>query len=244
MASHRNAGRSQRKLVRVGEARAAVAHRRARGAVAAACRTPGGRVRWYRSPWRIAWTAIRLAVTFAAVGAIVAIFVIPRVMDGSSLTVLTGSMRPTLNPGDVVVVRGISQEDVCREVKVGQIVTYLPEPNDPSLITHRVVGKTVGTFDDKTACRLITQGDANSAVDAPVSPAQVRGTFLYGVPKLGWARQWVDDHLRLIVLASGALALGYLVWSRIRRPKTTSVTYVLPATALPAEGPAHSRTAQ
>ena len=108
--------------------------------------------------------------------------VVPRVLGGDSLTVLSGSMEPTFSPGDVVVVKGVTEAEVCSDVSVGSIVTYFPEPNDPTLITHRVIGKTIGTFEDGTSCRLITQGDANTVVDEPISPAQVRGVFMYGVP--------------------------------------------------------------
>jgi signal peptidase len=180
---------------------------------------------WYDSPWRIAARAVSLAVTIAVVLVAVAVFLIPRMLGGTSLTILTGSMEPTLAPGDVVVVRGIAADQVCSQVRIGQIVTYLPTPGDPSLITHRVIAKTIGTFDDGTSCRLITQGDANTAVDSPVSPAQVRGVFLYGVPKLGWARQWVGDHLPAVGVAGLALIVGYLIWSNTRPARTRVVAY-------------------
>lgn len=175
---------------------------------------------WYDSPWRIAGHAVGTALTLVLIGLVLALAVVPRLSGGASLTVLTGSMEPTFAPGDVIVVRGVDAPDVCAEVGVGEIVTFYPEPNDPALISHRVIGKTIGTFDDGTSCRLVTQGDANSAVDAPVSPEQVRGVFQYGVPKLGWARQWVGDNVQTVVVV-GALALVALgVASSMRKPRT------------------------
>lgn len=175
---------------------------------------------WYESPWRIAGRAVSIAFVVAVIALIAALLVVPRVAGGSSLTVLTGSMEPTLTPGDVVAVRGVAPDQVCTEIGVGDIVTYLPEPGNPALITHRVVGKTVGTFDDGTDCRLITQGDANSAADAPVSPEQVRGSFLYSLPALGWVRQWVSENLMMLGIVLGAGLLGYGLWSTFRRPRT------------------------
>ncbi|KQQ67141.1 signal peptidase I [Microbacterium sp. Leaf320] len=175
---------------------------------------------WYESPWRIAGRAVSLAFAVTVIALIAALLVVPRVAGGSSLTVLTGSMEPTLAPGDVVAVRGVAPDQVCTEIGVGDIVTFLPEPGNPALITHRVVGKTVGTFDDGTDCRLITQGDANSAADAPVSPEQVRGSFLYSLPALGWVRQWVSENLMMLGIALGAGLLGYGLWSTFRRPRT------------------------
>jgi signal peptidase len=175
---------------------------------------------WYESPWRIAGRAVSIALVVTVLALIAALLVVPRVAGGSSLTVLTGSMQPTLAPGDIVAVRGVAPDEVCTEIGVGDIVTYLPEPGDPTLITHRVVGKTVGTFDDGTPCRLITQGDANSAADAPVSPVQVRGAMLYSLPALGWVRQWVVENIVVLGVVLGAGLLGYGVWNTFRRPRT------------------------
>lgn len=184
-------------------------------------RTSGSiRTNWYESPWRIAGRAVSIAVVVAVLALIAALLVVPRVAGGSSLTVLTGSMEPTLAPGDIVAVRGVAPDEVCAEIGVGDIVTYLPGPGDPTLITHRVVGKTVGTFDDGTHCRLITQGDANSAADAPVSPEQVRGALLYSLPALGWVRQWATENIVVLGVALVAGLLAYGVWTTFRRPRT------------------------
>ena len=172
-----------------------------------------------RSGWRVVGRVAGLALTVALVALFTAVFLAPRLMGGASLTVLTGSMRPTLEPGDVAVVRGVDPSEVCRSVGIGHIVTYMPNPNDAALITHRVVAKTVGSFDDGTNCRLITQGDANNAVDKPVSPVQVRGVFLYNVPKLGWVRQWAAQHVGIVVAAGVAVTAIYLLWGGWTRRK-------------------------
>jgi signal peptidase len=194
---------------------------------------------WYDSPWRIIGSAVSAAAAIAVVAVVLALVVVPRVTGGGSLTVLTGSMEPTLRPGDVVVTRGVTGAQVCAEVSVGTIVTFLAAPDDPALITHRVVGKTIGTFDDGTSCRLITQGDANSARDEPVSPEQVRGVFLYALPGLGWARQWVGDNLHLVAVIAVALVVGHSLWSGSRRPRTRvlSVPGAAPATTPSSSAP-------
>lgn len=175
---------------------------------------------WYDSPWRIAGHAVGTALALVLIGLVLALAVVPRLSGGASLTVLTGSMEPTFAPGDVIVVKGVDAADVCAEVGVGEIVTFFPEPNDPALISHRVIGKTIGTFDDGTSCRLVTQGDANSAVDEPVSPEQVRGVFQYGVPKLGWVRQWVGDNIQAVVVVAALALLALGIASGTRKPRT------------------------
>lgn len=191
-------------------------------------RRAGQRRTWYDSGWRIAGRAVSTALAVVVVALVAALLVVPRVMGGSSLTVLTGSMEPTFTPGDVIVVRGIDSADVCSDVGVGDIVTYMPTPNDPTLITHRVVGMTVGTFEDGTRCRLVMQGDANSAVDEPVSPDQVRGLFLYGVPKLGLFRQWAGDHVSTLLVVGAVVLIGYGVWSALRAPRTRVTAFAEP----------------
>jgi len=175
-----------------------------------------------RSGWSILGQIVSLVLTVALVALVTAVFIAPRLMGGASLTVLSGSMRPTLQPGDVAVVRGVDKDEVCSSVGIGHIVTFMPNPNDAALITHRVVSKTVGSFDDGTACRLITKGDANSAVDQPVSPVQVRGVFLYNIPKLGWVRQWAAQNMTLVLIGGAVAVVGYLVWS-YRRPRLVVV---------------------
>lgn len=183
---------------------------------------------WYESPWQIVGRAVGSALAIIVLGALLALLVVPRLLGGDSLTVLSGSMEPTFSPGDVVVVKGISENDVCTDISVGSIITFFPEPNDPTLITHRVVGKTIGTFEDGTSCRLITQGDANTEVDEPVSPAQVRGVFMYGVPGLGWVRQWIGQNPALLGGVAVAVVIAWMVWGNLRKPRTTVVSVPRP----------------
>ncbi|WP_263118380.1 signal peptidase I [Cellulomonas fimi] len=182
--------------------------------------------RWYDSPWRIAGQAVSSALVIALIAVVVALLGVPRLTGGASLTVLSGSMEPTFAPGDVLVVRGVTGDDVCTDVGVGDVISYFPEPGDPTLISHRVVGKSIGDVGDGTRCRLVTRGDANTAVDAPVSPEQVRGVLLYGVPKLGWVRQWAGEHVQTLMVAAAVALIGWGVWSSTRRPRTR--VYALP----------------
>ena len=180
-----------------------------------------------RSAWATVMAAAGVAFSIVLAAVVAAVVVVPRATGGASLAVLTGSMTPALAPGDLAVVRGIAPGDVCSQVGIGQVITYLPNPLDPSLITHRVVAKTVGTYPDGSACRLVTQGDANTAPDKPISPAQVRGVLLYSVPKLGWVREWAGEHTLVVVIAGGLAAVAYLIWTSVR-PARTRVVRTIP----------------
>jgi len=135
-------------------------------------------------------SALTTCALFAAVILTVALVVVPKVTGGMSLTVLTGSMRPGINPGDVVVTRGVDTAQAAN-LNIGDVITFLPYPDDPTLVTHRIIGKAIGA----SGVSFITQGDNNNVADSwgPVHDFQVRGDVLYVVPKVGWARQWVGQ---------------------------------------------------
>ena len=196
-----------------------------------------------RSPWRatgrFTWRATGHVVARVAATALTALLLMsaglllaPRVLGGDTLTVLSGSMEPALSPGDAVAVRGTDPSRVCTDVAVGDIVAYLPYPHDPTLVTHRVVAKSVGAYDDGTACRLHTQGDANSARDDPVSPVQVRGIALYAIPHLGHLRQFVGGSPQTLAWVAGGAAVAYGLWTLTRKPTVR----VVAVTAPPAPG--------
>jgi signal peptidase I len=88
--------------------------------------------------------------------------------------VLTGSMRPTIKPGDVVLV-----DTGNHHPTVGQIA-LLKDPDVASgRVTHRVVAlRGDGSF--------VTQGDANAHVDArPARESDVLGVARMVVPGAG-----------------------------------------------------------
>ncbi|WP_435771076.1 signal peptidase I [Nocardioides sp. SYSU DS0651] len=122
-------------------------------------------------------------LVWAAVLAVAAVLVVavavPRVTGATPYTVLTGSMRPELAPGSLVVVRPAEHE----EIGIGDVVTFQLESGERAVVTHRVVAVTV---DGRGETRFTTQGDANEQPDREsVRAVQVRGRVWYSVPHLG-----------------------------------------------------------
>ncbi len=140
----------------------------------------------------------------------VALIVIPKVMGGMSLTVLTGSMEPGIKPGDIVVTKGIDTAQ-ARDLAIGTVVAFLPYPDDPTLVTHRIIEKTVSA--DGVAFTM--KGDNNNTPDSwnPVHDYQVRGEVIYTVPKIGYARQWASGSVGWVVPAAAVLLIGYGVFT-------------------------------
>lgn len=143
-------------------------------------------------------------------GCLIAVIGVPLVMRGSVLAVTSGSMRPEVNPGDVVVTRGVKPAQACQRLSVGDLVSY--DRPGQGLVTHRVVAVSRGEFLDGTNCRFTTQGDANAQADAPVGPAQVRGKVLFSLPWIGWPWQRIGPVATTLLLFVLTVAAGLGAW--------------------------------
>ncbi|MFJ2299052.1 signal peptidase I [Oerskovia paurometabola] len=143
-----------------------------------------------------------LVVTVLALA--MAVVAIPKIMGAVPLTVLSGSMEPGLSPGDVVVVRDVAADDL----RIGDVVTFQPVSDDPSLVTHRVVGigSTGGEADSFT-----TRGDANGADDEPIVADQVVGRVAYSVPLVGHLTNASWGPTAVTVAAGALIVYGLLM---------------------------------
>ena len=82
--------------------------------------------------------------------------------------IATGSMEPTLNVKDFIIV------EESDKYSVGDIITY---KEDNSYITHRIIKINGDT--------LITKGDANNSEDKIISKSEVIGKVVKIIPKGG-----------------------------------------------------------
>jgi len=115
--------------------------------------------------------------------ALMAVLAVPSLVGAkSSLVVLSGSMQPHLQPGDVVVL----QEAGPDEIQEGEVITYRTDggTNDAGRdrVTHRVVEKRMTS--DGVVYR--TKGDANDRPDpGVVHQHAVVGEVWFHVPLVG-----------------------------------------------------------
>lgn len=157
------------------------------------------------------------------ISAVLAIAVlVPRVAGATPYVILTGSMRPAMPPGTLVVIKPVPVD----EIGIGTVVTYQLESGEPTVVTHRVVSVGINGKGERV---LRTQGDANNVVDEkPVLPVQIRGERWYDVPYLGYVTNFVTGGQRQIitvVVASGLLVYAgwmFLAGARDRRTTETS----------------------
>jgi signal peptidase len=123
----------------------------------------------------------------------------PVVFGWSCASVLTGSMEPQIEPGDLVVSR--EQESYA----VGDVVTYLTETG--SSVTHRVVAVSDEGL-------LTTRGDANNVDDSqPVEPANVVGAVVLVLPGVGLVLNWLATPTGAGAVALLVVALFLLCWA-------------------------------
>jgi signal peptidase I len=123
-----------------------------------------------------------VALIVAAAGVLV---VAPRLVHGTALTVLTGSMTPTLQVGSVVIDRPVDPGTL----HVGDIATYQKAPGVAEYITHRIVA--INAHTDPVSFTF--KGDANRGPDpTPVPATAIRGKVWFDVPYLGSIRDSIQ----------------------------------------------------
>ncbi|MCS5721436.1 signal peptidase I [Herbiconiux sp. CPCC 203407] len=156
---------------------------------------------------------------FAAVGVLAAVVVVPRISGSTPYTVLTGSMQPSLPPGELVVMAPADPASI----RVGQVAAYQLESGRPAVATHRVAAVRVDGHGERS---FVFRGDANSADDPePVRPEQLRGVLWYHLPLLGHVNLWLTGEQRMlgVGLAAGTLLLyAAVVWIRAARRRLRS----------------------
>jgi len=131
--------------------------------------------------------------------------------------VLSGSMRPGIQPGDVVITQRVPVSDL----RVRDVVVFYPPNETKRQTVHRIVKLTVkgGTTS------ITTWGDANLIADPAVS--SLRGTTAYRmvrvVPLLGYPAIWLQNGSRgMLVIGLGVLVLIVAVFIALRPDKPTT----------------------
>lgn len=172
-------------------------------------------------PWaaRAGKGLVRVLVTgmlVLAAAAFLFLAVGPRVLGYQTSTMLTGSMSPMINPGDVVV----SVPTNVTDLKVGDVITYHIPVEDQRVETHRIIEIT---RIPEGATSIRTKGDANNGADpwtATLAEDQAYTTAAV-IPHLGEAIRALRSPVVGKVLLNGApAALVVVLLSSIwARPK-------------------------
>jgi signal peptidase len=143
-------------------------------------------------------TSLIVAVGVVAVGIGILVFV----ANLHFQTVTSGSMRPTISPGDVAVTQAVPVSSLA----VGDVIVFYPPTSTTEPVMHRIVSLVNGV--------ITTRGDANNVND----PWQVTltGTTAYRmvavVPFIGWLTE-----LQRPALIVAGLLVGLAILLELRK---------------------------
>jgi signal peptidase len=163
-----------------------------------------------RARWRgEARRTLRNSAIFGII--VISAFVGFQAISGSSLHLVaipTGSMRPTINPGSLVVVEKTSAPG---QIQVGDIIEFTPSWFNGSVV-HRVVAEK----QSQEGLTYTTKGDNNTSTDPlPVTYDKVFGKVVFTIPYLGLLVLSPQLDVVLIVFLFMSSVLG----SSLKSPK-------------------------
>ena len=114
----------------------------------------------------------------------------PSILGYKFLTVLSGSMEPTINTGSLIIIN-----DKVSDLDVGDIITY--NVSGSTNVTHRIAE----ILDEDGEKAFITRGDANNANDVvPVKEAIVEGKVIFSMPYIGKIIYFLRGKLIFIIV--------------------------------------------
>ena len=103
-------------------------------------------------------------------------------------TVLTPSMTPTYDVGDIVFVKLTSADDI----NVDDVITFNPSADSDAYLTHRVYEK-IDNYEGTGVVCFRTKGDANDSEDSfLIDEDRVIGVVRFSVPKVGYVIRFVQ----------------------------------------------------
>lgn len=133
----------------------------------------------------------------------------PNFMGYTPLIVSTGSMNPTFDAQDLVIVKAVGDPD---KLEVGDIISYF---SGDSLITHRIVEIT-STKEEPIL--FVTQGDYNNTADSLyVTPAKVFGTYITHFKDLGGFALFMQTPTGMLLLVVLPILLMFSTFYLIDR---------------------------
>lgn len=116
---------------------------------------------------------------------------LPTINGYAYLEVVSGSMKPKINIGDMIII-----DTKIKEYKVKDIITF--RDINGSYVTHRIIEITDDGY--------ITKGDANNTIDDTISKEDVVGKYLYKINNIGAIMKSLRSPFNLfMILISGIL---------------------------------------
>lgn len=141
---------------------------------------------------------------------------VPVLFSWTPTIVMSGSMAPNIQPGDILVAQPIAQDKLKSTLRKGQVLLTKDPANDGALLTHRVE-KLYDKNDN-----LTTKGDANRLPDSTPMPLQnILGYERIQVPMIGLPIQSlrVGNYTPIIIFLFTTILAQILVLSESKRQR-------------------------
>jgi len=167
-------------------------------------------------------TAI-FVIGFAFLGSFLLHFILQIALNTQTpmVVVISGSMEPNINKGDLLFLRGMDPEHIKEKDSdnEGDVIVYDASglwegaPEDP--IVHRVIDK----YKHDGKWYFITKGDANAAADKePVPAHRILGVVCGRIPYVGWIKIVMTDYglfIPILIILSVPLIVS-IIWDVIK----------------------------
>ncbi|MFP4022593.1 MAG: signal peptidase I [Candidatus Paceibacterota bacterium] len=125
------------------------------------------------------------------IGSLLFLSFMPLSTDFDLRIVQSGSMEPEIKTGSMIFIRSAD------EYKVGDVITFKPEIEDRTPITHRIIDKDVVNDEDV----FITKGDANRTSDMqPINEKEIMGKMIFSVPYIGHILNFAQNPFGFFIL--------------------------------------------
>lgn len=155
---------------------------------------------WRRDGYPALIVTVIARITLVTLGGLLLWAVLPVVVGWQTTVVMSGSMEPRIQTGDVVVTREVPAE----QLQPGHVLLVEDPDHDGGLRLHRFENTTNEGL-------LILRGDANAEPDSTsVAPEAVEGVGVLRVPWVGHPAVWIN-HSHYLLLASTLLISAGLV---------------------------------
>ena len=141
---------------------------------------------------------------------VVWVFVVRLLVGWTPMVVTSGSMQPSINPGDIVL--SGAPTDGGEGLEEGTVITFTDPVRPGGTLTHRIERVNEdGTYE--------TRGDANPASDSyEVPPSDVQGVGRLLIPAVGLPRVWLERG-DLAMMALWTAGTGLALWAVLRRTR-------------------------
>ncbi len=173
-------------------------------------------------------------ISISCVFVIFSIYYFATSADIQFFVVVSESMRPKLNTGDIVIINPSADQNISfASLKIGDIIAFEEPKREAHAESKKIVVHRVHQISENLNGERIvtTKGDANHSptefVDFPITKDEFVGKVEHNIPYLGLFLIYVDIVLRIIfppiLYILGAGAAGLLIALKIRKRREVIV---------------------